>query len=47
MEATEDINLSEAERIDIMNKRKLDEAAQQRISAYIQALVDEKESKKE
>ena len=44
---TEDINLSESERIDIMNKRKLDEAAQQRISAYIQALVDEKESKKE
>lgn len=44
---TEDLNLSEAERIDIMNKRKLDEAAKQRVSAYIQALVDEKESKKE
>lgn len=44
---SEDLNLSKAERIDVINRRKLDESAQQRISAYIQALVDEKESKKE
>ena len=45
-QVSSDINLSQEERMDLLNRRQLDPAAQKRISAYIKALVDEKNSDK-